>query len=362
MDPIILFPAPSATAPWRSSPGCHSVLVHYPLCSVEMKLPEIAPADPQNDHGSASAALLLAAEAWTSATRPHQLDLVLRSLHHSPPRFLLVAASDQESLQGVVLAECLPGKSAVVMTPQLIPDRAADDSLARDLLAHLEQSLQAGQTLLAQALTAKRNDVAARRFLAAGFEFASDLLYLVADCPAPLLAEPHQDEDDALPFQIVAHPPQDVARWGELLERTYIDTLDCPAVEGLRPMADVLAGYRDIGRARGDWWFIARHDGQDVGCLLLAEHGSSDPASVDPTSFDHAQAELIYMGIAPEARGQGWGYHLAREAQRIAQSSGCRQLILSVDADNAPALRHYLAAGFRIWEQRVIWIKSLAVS
>jgi ribosomal protein S18 acetylase RimI-like enzyme len=116
----------------------------------------------------------------------------------------------------------------------------------------------------------------------------------------------------------------------------------------LRPTREVLLGYREIGVQRNDWWFIARYDGRDIGCLLLADHR---PA---------AHAELVYMGLIPEMRGRGWGVFLAHQAQLIAASSGVERLILAVDAANLPALRHYQAAGFQFWEQRTVVVKSIA--
>jgi ribosomal protein S18 acetylase RimI-like enzyme len=309
-----------------------------------MKPPPSNPVNLQTERGGPSEALLLAAQAWSAAERARQLEVVLNSAVREPPRFLLVEQRQEEKLQGVVLAECLPGHSAVVMTPQLIAPRERDEVLAGDLLATMEMTLHEHHVLLAQALTPGRNHGAALRFQAAGYQFASDLLYLMAPCSA--LEEELSLAND-LPFELVSHDPRDSQRWGAIIERTYTETLDCPAVDGIRPLRDVLKGYRDIGKPRSDWWFLVRCEGQDIGCLLLADHG------------EMPQAELVYLGLAPEHRGHGWGGLLVREAIALAQRGGMQQILSSVDADNAPALRHYLAAGFRIWEQRVIWIKNL---
>ena len=105
-------------------------------------------------------------------------------------------------------------------------------------------------------------------------------------------------------------------------------------------MADVLAGYRATGSHDPQRWLLVRHEGRDVGCLLLSDYP------------EQGNVELVYMGVVPEARGEGWGMHIARQAQWLARQAGRPRLVLAVDAANAPALRIYLALGFRPWDRR----------
>lgn len=303
--------------------------------------------------GVPSAALRRAAEAWPPDQRDGQLATVLHSQGSSPRRFVLLATETTERTElptAAVLAESLPGRAAVVMTPQFEASLTGDeqDRLAKDLLLALDHVLQAEYVLLSQALTPDRANEATSWFLAAGYRFAGDMLYLGAE-----LSELGKRKIPGIPIEqleLRPHSPADFDRWIPLIERTYEKTLDCPAVDGMRPTSDVLLGYRDIGQPRDDWWFIASHAGQDIGCLLLADHR---PAK---------HAELVYMGLIPEARGRGWGVHLALQAQHLAATSGAEHLVLSVDAANMPALRHYQAAGFHFWEQRSIVVKPIAGS
>ncbi|WP_425614504.1 GNAT family N-acetyltransferase [Anatilimnocola sp. NA78] len=308
-----------------------------------MKLPEITVEALQQSTAEPSEALQLASTAWSVAERSVQIAAVLRTAGQQPPRFKLVAARENGKLVGTVLAESLPGRSAVVMAPQVIAEPVSRGAIAVSLLQAMNRALQAEGVLLAQALTPKRSDEVTQQFIAAEYHLAGDLLYLAADLddlPTP--------EASIAEFHLVSHDPTDIPRWAAILERTYIGTLDCPAVDGLRPTAEVLKGYRDIGRPRDDWWYLARFQGRDVGCLLLAEHG------------EVPQVELVYMGLVPEVRGRGWGLQLVQHAVELAKSNQARHLLLSVDADNAPAIHHYHTAGLRIWEQRAIWIKSLS--
>jgi ribosomal protein S18 acetylase RimI-like enzyme len=78
---------------------------------------------------------------------------------------------------------------------------------------------------------------------------------------------------------------------------------------------------------------------------LLADHPDDD------------QWELVYLGVAPESRGQGLGMALARKALAMARRAGRRQLVLAVDAANAPAIEIYRRAGFEAWERRRIFLR-----
>ncbi|WP_254507828.1 GNAT family N-acetyltransferase [Anatilimnocola floriformis] len=276
---------------------------------------------------------------------------VLEHIRRVPSRFIAVATVEpREANQlplGAVLVECLPGRAAVVMTPQidaLLPVSQRDE-LASALLLALDGVLQQQKILLAQALTERREHPTTAIFQAAGYRVASDLLYLAADLTGA--ANRRIPGFPIQPLELVAVSHDEDARWIRLIEQTYEKTLDCPAVDGLRPTRHVLQEYRDIGVPRTDWWFIARYNSEDIGCLILADHR---PA---------AHAELVYMGLTPDMRGRGWGVHLAHQAQLIAATSGAQHLVLSVDAANLPALRHYQTAGFKFLEQRTVLVKAI---
>ena len=85
--------------------------------------------------------------------------------------------------------------------------------------------------------------------------------------------------------------------------------------------------------------------GDDVGCLLLTDFP------------EHENWELTYMGVAPSARGNGWGAHIVRYAQWRARLADRLRLVLAVDADNGPAITLYAAAGFQAWERRTVFVK-----
>jgi mycothiol synthase len=137
-------------------------------------------------------------------------------------------------------------------------------------------------------------------------------------------------------------------RLGALVERTYEGTLDCPRLNGQRKTSDVLAGYRAAGKYEPERWFLLRHGGRDVGCLLLTLH----PA--------HQQWELVYIGLIPEVRGRRWGIEAVRRGQFLAGRAGATCLLLAVDAANEPATAMYASAGFTAWDRRSVLVRFLS--
>lgn len=58
------------------------------------------------------------------------------------------------------------------------------------------------------------------------------------------------------------------------------------------------------------------------------------------------EADVLTLGVVPEARGGGVGRTLLRELLDRAGQEGCSTVLLEVRADNEPALGLYTSAGF----------------
>jgi mycothiol synthase len=146
-------------------------------------------------------------------------------------------------------------------------------------------------------------------------------------------------------LRLESAPAADDSRLAAVVERTYEGTLDCPRLNGVREVRDVLAGYRACGAFDPAQWFIVCREKRDVGCLLLTDHPDED------------QWEIVYAGLVPEERGAGSGLALARHAQWVARQAGRSRLVLAVDAANVPAVSTYTAAGFVIWDRRRAFLR-----
>jgi ribosomal protein S18 acetylase RimI-like enzyme len=134
-------------------------------------------------------------------------------------------------------------------------------------------------------------------------------------------------------------------RMAQFIESTFIDTLDCPAMNGRRSRGEVLDGFLDGRKLRqiAPWWEVLEVDGRVAGCLLLQQHS---PELV----------ELVYMGLLPGSRGQGLGKTMVQRAINLARQFGSQTLVVAVDEQNWPALDIYRRCGFQSHQRLQVWI------
>ncbi len=238
---------------------------------------------------------------------------------------------------GAAWFQILAGCSALVWPPHLVAGEPT--ATARQLMAAGCELLARRDVRIANALlsTVTPEDDAVLR--ASGFAPMASLLYMTCDDSAFPRQQP------AGPLEFEPWSPAKENRLARLVEATYVDTLDCPALNGLRPTADVLAGYRAAGTFSPERWLFVRHDGRDVGCLLLADH----PAA--------GNIELVYMGLIPSSRGKSFGTEICRHAQWLTRQSGRVRLVAAVDAANLPAIEMYASVGFRVCDRRTVYLK-----
>ncbi|MBB3208365.1 hypothetical protein FHS27_004193 [Rhodopirellula rubra] len=156
----------------------------------------------------------------------------------------------------------------------------------------------------------------------------------------------------------------------KLVKRTYIDSLDCPPLERFRTVGDIISGYQTAAAYAPDQWYIIHEKNtgdsaphhQDarpgVGCLILAQHPGSSPLDDEPEN-PAAVIELVYMGIAPEYRGRGYGQQIMQRITEICQRLSAERLILAVDRDNLPAIAAYRAIGMQPLFRETVWGRSV---
>ncbi len=195
----------------------------------------------------------------------------------------------------------------------------------------------------AAVMLADRNQPVNRSELhAAGFEYLSDMLYMVGDTAQPVA--PTITSPTTLVFLPLGESKQDFELMVEIVGQTYHNTRDFPKLLSLLPARGVLEGYRSIPTFRPELWFFIRNEGRDVGAILLTDQSEE-------------QMELTYMGLAETAREKGFGREIVRFAKRIAQQHGRRHLLTTVDERNPAALKSYLAAGLRVWDRKNVFMQ-----
>lgn len=295
------------------------------------------------DLSQSSEALELASRAWPVAEQATYGQAIQQLVREGQAeRVVLFAAQCGERILAAQLAQMLEGRAAVVWPPQFSEgcEVSTRGIAAAELGQQLAVALKRGGMGIAQSLVTPGDHECEQWLALGGMSHAADLLYLTADVDSVPITAPQ------LPFELEAFQPAYTARLIDVIQRTYIGTLDCPRIDGLRDTADVLTGYQAVGAYRPELWFFVREQDRDVGCLLINVH---------PDVF---HAEIVYLALAPEVRGHGWGLQLARHALWLARATHCQRAVLAVDGANAPAVALYRAAGFETFDRRAVWLRT----
>jgi ribosomal protein S18 acetylase RimI-like enzyme len=256
-----------------------------------------------------------------------------------------------DALQGAIVCAPVPGSGAIVWPPAVaFPlGAAAEDLLVRAACAWLQQQ----GARLAQALLADDERALARPLLRHGFAHVTSLSYLHRPPALPGDEGPPTGASGLCTEQAGAgrlhFEPYDPVRpqlFHDTLVRTYEDTLDCPEVNGVRTVEEVIQGHKAQGCFDPRRWWLARGREPDapVGVLIVS------PAP------EAGEWEVGYMGIVPEARRRGFGREMLRMALRQSHAAGVRRVSLCVDDRNLPAWGLYRSMGFELYDRRAVFL------
>jgi ribosomal protein S18 acetylase RimI-like enzyme len=241
-------------------------------------------------------------------------------------------------LTGAVVCVSVPGAGGLLWPPGVVSDcrrEEQEDVLVRHALAWVRQR----GAKLVQTLLAPEEEGLAGPLLRNGFRRVTDLWYMRLDRGTPLAGL-----DTLVRLAFRAFDEADPPLFRQALLRTYEETLDCPEVNGLRTVEEVLAGHRAQGIYDPGRWWLALDEGEPVGVLIVTEM---------PESGDW---EVAYMGVVPEARRRGYGREILLKAVAEARAADVGRLLLSVDTRNRPAWHLYRAMGFEPYERRAVYL------
>ncbi len=176
--------------------------------------------------------------------------------------------------------------------------------------------------------------------LKSGFRSLTDLIYMYYPAITPRQMSPLPS-----PYQWLTYEPPHHDLFKQTINQTYQDSLDCPELNQLRNMDDVIDSHKAAGQFAPRWWKILLHNDEPAAVLLLNPLKSSDVL------------ELTYMGLLPEFRGRGLSRMVLEEALHCIPLSNRRNLTLAVDCRNKPACQLYLNFGFEVIFRRTALIK-----
>jgi mycothiol synthase len=244
-------------------------------------------------------------------------------------------------LCGALLCLPVPGRSALLWPPGVIhpQDRrdAGPTEIEDALLQHACAWLRQRGVRLVQTLLAPEETFLADPLLRNGFSTVTRLWYMRHNLNLPV---ERLNTPSRLNYQTFA----DDALFRQTLLRTYEGTLDCPEVNGIRDIDEVLQGHRAQGAFDPQRWWLVRDSERPMGVLMMTEI---------PESGDW---EVAYMGVVPEARRRGFGREMLLYALCEARAAAVPAVTLSVDSRNQPAWNLYRSLGFEPYDQRVVYL------
>lgn len=248
----------------------------------------------------------------------------------------IFVATHGTEIMGAIICQTLRGASSLVWPPQ---SRRNDIEIEDQLMKHATHWLQSKGCKLAQSLLAADEVAWAKPLSRNGFRHITSLWFErhFLDVPASVLAADRQ-----LVWE--TYSQADRATFAQTLLATYDGTQDCPELNGIRTIEEILQGHEAQGIHDPERWWLARYRGRPAGVLLLT-------AMHEPSTW-----ELCYLGVVPETRGRGFGLALASKAMIEAKAAEVRQLTLSVDARNLAAWNLYRRLGFETFDQREVFL------
>ena len=175
-----------------------------------------------------------------------------------------------------------------------------------------------------------------------GFKRMAELVYLQrtikrAAVPTPLPAG----------FVMQSYSPGTHALFAKAILAGYENSLDCPPLNGLRSVEDIIAGHKSAGEFDAQDWQVLTYQGEPSAVLMLSRTLMGDGM------------ELVYLGVSPRIRGHGVGSYLMRLAEARVNQRKLSRLTLAVDSLNEPALRLYYRHGMQRLTSKVAMMRVI---
>jgi ribosomal protein S18 acetylase RimI-like enzyme len=289
----------------------------------------------------AAVGMILGSPGW-----PAPAAQIAEFINSSPQRRIDVQAMWLAESSGrliwAVLPILNPGRTLLLLTSFQMDDSVmpAVARLVEEICGHFARQ----GVHLAQVLLEPQHASARQLFATAGFMDIAELIYLQGQVPRHAKPAPVWQG-----MRWMEYGPEAHGLFAAAILQTYRDSLDCPALSGLRDVEDVISGHRATGQFDPALWRLLLQVDRPMGVLLLSGIPQTDGT------------ELVYLGVVPEARGRGLGTILMRHAMELTLRQHKRKLSLAVDSRNAPALKLYYRFGMQQVATRWAMIRDLRV-
>lgn len=269
------------------------------------------------------------------------LDFLSYAMHRHVDVNATWIASTRGRIEWSLLPIVSPGKTMLMLSPTKLHRHSPPDAVIA-LARAVSHEYAQRDVHLAQLLIDPDQPAVRDAYAAAGFSELAELVYLHRGVRASC-------DQIALPesFELRSYSPDVEHLFAEAIRASYEESLDCPGLNGIRDMRDVIEGHRATGEFDSGLWHIVLEKDQPRAVLLLSRSIHSDAM------------ELVYIGLSPAARGSGLGDVLMRLAMNLSALDGKSELSLAVDSRNVPAMKLYFRHGMKRVGSRMAMIQDL---
>lgn len=237
-----------------------------------------------------------------------------------------------------VLPSLMPGRTLLLVCGTPADALAARD--AAELVRHCVREYDQADVSMLQALVDPEDVALMNIFRGCGFDDVAQLAYL--ECPAQ-----HGGCRFPCGIRLETYSELNHADFAAAIEASYEQTLDCPALNGVRSTEDIIAGHKAAGEFNPYDWFLVRDGNRPAGVMILAKIPATDAM------------DLVYIGLALQVRKRGWASQLMKMAVAHAADRDCGRLTTAVDTRNTPAMKLYLRLGMQRIGVRTAMVKVL---
>jgi len=288
-----------------------------------------------------SALRLLLASENGSASDEQVLDFLSFAVERKiDVNSIWVSATSDGQILWMLLPVVSAGRTMLLFTPGRVPRDTPVAAIA-DLVESVCAHFATRGTALAQMLIDPNDVEVIEQYTRCGFAKLAELVYLHRAAPKHVPQPPIPEG-----FRVETYSPSNHAHFATAIKQSYTASLDCPALNGLRDIEDVMAGHKCSGEFDPGMWYLMMQGDAPAAVLLLGRtHNDS--------------LELVYLGLSPDVRGEGIGDWLMQLALWRVAADRRGRLSLAVDSGNAPALALYYRHGMQQIGSRVAMLRDL---
>jgi ribosomal protein S18 acetylase RimI-like enzyme len=243
---------------------------------------------------------------------------------------LLIARQDGK-LCGVLPLVSHAGNIAYLWPPAVRPATPEAEAVVDGLLQKAGTRMDDRQMVFTQCLLPPDDSSPVpQQMIRNGFLRSSRLQLLIRGLAHELPERPQAR------LQETGYSPSLRPRFAQVVERSYLQSLDCPALHGIRTADEAMQAHRAVTPWKHCHWRLYSLGSEDLAVLLTSDVP------------EQQETEVAYLGVVPEGRGRSYAREMLIGELYRAREAGALRVHVAVDSQNIYAQRVYRDLGFAV--------------